>query len=399
MTRRLHWPLLIIVALALAVPSAAAASDTLVTGGTLSAGQTLVSADSHYALAMQSDGNLVLYRLNGHAHATAIWATGTKGDIGDHAVLQSNGILALFDANGQALWSSGATTSGCSNLTVQSDGNLVLYDSTDHAYWASHTTNPGLSAGQVLLAGQSLFSYGGQYQITMQTDGNLVLYGPTGAVWSTRTWGHQGSYAVMQGDGDLVVYSPSGTEEWASNTGGTPGAYAWLSEGGNFYVEGDDKVLWQSGTSASRPKGPDRDVKRPFTACPPPPAPPAPAPATPAPVVTVPTPSPVPTKPKVKVRLTMSWTWDRAVTHLHRFAVAHLPARSLVTFTCHGRGCPTHRREAGPKHIRNLTRYLAGRAFRSGDLILITVTQPGHSPERVGIRILYGKLPRVRLMK
>jgi hypothetical protein len=63
----------------------------------------------------------------------------------------------------------------------------------------------------------------------MQRDGNLVVYrkggGPSagGALWSTRTHGHTGAYAVMQNDGNLVVYKSGGGPTaggalWATNT-------------------------------------------------------------------------------------------------------------------------------------------------------------------------------------
>ena len=69
------------------------------------------------------------------------------GDTGDHAVLQYDGNLVLFDANGQTLWSSNTSTAGCANLVVQEDGNLVLYNAT-HAVWASNTVNYDAERGR-----------------------------------------------------------------------------------------------------------------------------------------------------------------------------------------------------------------------------------------------------------
>ena len=57
----------------------------------------------------------------------------------------------------------------------------------------------------------------------MQLDGNLVLQDSTGrGLWSSRTYGHPGAYAVAQDDGNLVVYgSPGNTQPlWASGTAG-----------------------------------------------------------------------------------------------------------------------------------------------------------------------------------
>ena len=166
--------------------STAAASDVLLTGANLSAGQFLTSADGHYELALQGDGNLVLYVLNGAAAPRAIWQSGTSGDTGDRAVLQSNGNLVLVDASGQTLWSTNKTATGCTNLKLQDDGNLVLYTATS-AYWATGTVNHGMSPGDRLMPGEAIFAPQEHYELAMQGDGNLVLYGPAGAVWSSGT--------------------------------------------------------------------------------------------------------------------------------------------------------------------------------------------------------------------
>ncbi len=384
-------------ALALALPATAAASPTLLTGQTLSPGQSLTSADGHYALDMQTDGNLVLYWINGRAGQIALWSSRTHGNDGAYAVLQSDGNLAVFNRTAQVLWSSDTSSAGCTNLTVQDDGNLVLYSST-RAIWASKTLQDTLEPGEELTAGEAVFAPQEQYELTMQTDGNLVLYGPSGALWSSRSNGHPGAYAIMQGDGNLVVYTSSGHELWASNTGGNAGAFATVQNDGNFvvYAKSGKPALWASHTNANRAKGTPRYSRPAFTACPAPP--PAPTPPAPAPVVTVPTPTPVPTLPRVHVRMTLSWTWNRGVTHLHRITIAHLPVHAAVTFLCHGRGCPKHAHSAGHRRLRRLVGFLDHRAFRSGDQLLIVVSQAGHRPETVAIKIRYGALPRVRLL-
>ena len=75
-----------------------------------------------------------------------------------------------------------------------------------------------LQPGQSLSAGQAIWSINGKYEAIMQGDGNFVLYGPSGALWSTATWGgHNNRTLVMQKDGNLVIYGPSGAL-WATNT-------------------------------------------------------------------------------------------------------------------------------------------------------------------------------------
>lgn len=75
-----------------------------------------------------------------------------------------------------------------------------------------------LAPGQSLSAGQAISSSNGSYKAIMQGDGNFVLYGPSGALWSSNTYGGQNNRrAVMQTDGNFVIYGPSGAL-WAANT-------------------------------------------------------------------------------------------------------------------------------------------------------------------------------------
>jgi hypothetical protein len=388
----------VIAVLLLALPSSAAATDTLLTGQTLSAGQSLVSADGHYALIMQGDGNLVLYLGNGPGGLVPLWSSGTSGDTGAHALLQSNGNVVLYDAANEPLWSSNTSSAGCTNLTVQDDGNLVLYNAAG-PIWNTATERNVLAPGDWLMPGESIFSRFEQYQLAMQSDGNLVLYGPTGALWSSNTWGIPGSRAVMQTDGNLVVYSSAGRALWNSGTFGHSGAEAFVQDDGNFVVYGGGAALWNSATEGNRAAGTPKYSRPAFQACPPPPAP---APANPsapvAPVVSVPTKSPVPVLPRIKVRMTLTWTWNRGVTRLHRITIAHVPKHASVYVTCRGRGCPRKGAHVTRRHLGRLARFLDGRAFRSGDRVYIAVAQPGHRAEWVAIRIRYGRVPRVRLL-
>lgn len=382
--------------LAVAASDAMAASPSALLGGqTLTAGHALASPDGHYILAMQADGNLVLYLHNGGFNLRPLWSTGTSGDRGDRAVLQSNGNLVLYDAENQALWSTNTSTAGCANLVMQEDGNLVLYNKKKPV-WASHTQNTLLKPNDVLLPGERIFSYDEQYEVTMQTDGNLVLYGATGALWSTHTWGIPGNHAILQKDGNLVVYTTAGRALWSSKTHGHPGDYARLQNDGNFVVYGGSKALWASGTYANRPKGTSRFPRPAFIACPAPPPPPAPTASPPSdPVVLVPQHT---TVRRLHVRMSMSWTWNRDITRLHRIKISRVPRHATITVRCRGRGCPRHRAEVSVRHLRRLIRFLDGRRYRAGDTILISISRLGRRTERVSVRIRYAALPKVRLL-
>jgi hypothetical protein len=381
--------------MAVTASNAAAASSTLLGGQTLYPGQSLVSGDGHDILAMQSDGNLVLYVHNGGFNVRPAWASGTAGDRGDRAVLQGDGNLVLYDGRNQALWSTNTSTAGCTNLVVQEDGNLVLYNRSK-AVWASHTVQTDLKPGDELTPGERIFSIDEQYELAMQTDGNLVLYGATGALWATGTWGIPGNSAIMQHDGNFVLYTSRGRALWSSKTHGNPGSFARLQDDGNLVVYDGSKPLWASHTNANRPKGKTRYSRPAFIACPPPPPPPSAGSSPPSdPVVLVPQHTKV---RRLHVRMSMSWTWDREITRLHRIKISRVPRQATITVRCGGRGCPRRRFEASARHLKRLIRYLDGRRYRAGDRLLISISRRGRRAERVSVRIRYGALPKVRLL-
>ncbi len=101
----------------------------------LNAGQTLVACDSSHHLAMQTDGNLVLYNDNNHA---AIWSTSTSGTDADTFIFQEDGNLVLRNASSQTIWAAHTNGQGAEFLAVQTDGNLVLYAGSQ-PIWATGT--------------------------------------------------------------------------------------------------------------------------------------------------------------------------------------------------------------------------------------------------------------------
>jgi hypothetical protein len=374
-------------------------SDTILSGTTLYPGQNIKSPDGHYMLAMQTDGNLVVYTMNGTAIGRAVWDSHTNGDDGARAILQDDGNLVLYSPSDQALWSSNTSGAGCSNLVMQGDGNLVLYDSA-HATWASDTVQHELVAGDELYPGTAIYSPGEEYELTMQIDGNFVLYGPPGAMWSTQTNGILGSHAIMQTDGNLVVYSNGGRALWDSHTNGHKGAYAIVQSDGNFVIYAGGKARWDTATNGRKPSsGPNRYGRPAFVPCPPPPPPttttttPPPS-SKPDPVVLVPTATKL---PRLRVRIVMHWTWDYAVTRLHRIAVPRMPRHATFSIKCTGHGC-RGRERVGTRKLGRLFRKLDGHEYHAGDRILITITERGHKAERIEVEIRNGRGPRARLL-
>src|ERR1022692_4372633 len=102
-----------------------------------------------------------------------------------------------------------------------------------------------LQPGQSLSAGQALWSPNGAYEAIMQDDGNFVLYGPSGALWSTPTYGGQSNrVAVMQTDGNFVIYGPSGAI-WAANTTDVSGVSLVVQNDSNLVLYAPGGIpLW-----------------------------------------------------------------------------------------------------------------------------------------------------------
>ncbi|MEI8025518.1 MAG: hypothetical protein WCI18_04135 [Pseudomonadota bacterium] len=107
-------------------------------GSILSAGQRievaqlLCSTDGRFQLAMQEDGNLVIYQAG-----SAIWASNTGGSGATFAILQYDGNLLLYK-DSSVVWASHTGGRKANSLIMQNDGNLVIYNGSDPV-WASNT--------------------------------------------------------------------------------------------------------------------------------------------------------------------------------------------------------------------------------------------------------------------
>ena len=117
-----------------AAPAAPTACGVFQAGQGLVAGQSHASCDGRFELAMQTDGNLVLYE-----GAQALWATATNGKLGYSMVMQGDGNFVVYDTHSEPLWWSGTSGHSGSYLAEQTDGNLVVYEPGGHPGWASNT--------------------------------------------------------------------------------------------------------------------------------------------------------------------------------------------------------------------------------------------------------------------
>ncbi len=245
-----------LVAAAMSTPAAdAAASSTvlLTAGHSLGAGpRSKGYAPSHefsvevYPGRLEIDEQLSLNSTVGVE--TVTWFINRAVAVGandqTYLALQADGNLVLYSQARKALWSSNTAGSGAGNrLVIQNDGNLVMYAANNRALWASGTTRIFLGPGNGLASGTGLVFRdsapgGGVTRLIMQRDGNLVVYLNGLVRWQSAT--HvTGSRLVMQSDGNLVIYSPTNHATWSSRTSGRgPLTWATLYQGG-FFIETD----------------------------------------------------------------------------------------------------------------------------------------------------------------
>jgi hypothetical protein len=131
----------------------AAAAQAVTLGNTLNANLTMGSGDNlltnngYYSLAMQSDGNLVLYYLGGGG-ATPKWSTGAAGTYA-YVAMQNDGNLALYHSNNTWSWTSGTggrPVDSRFKLVLQENGELDIYDPSNNIIWYANrpATPPSL---------------------------------------------------------------------------------------------------------------------------------------------------------------------------------------------------------------------------------------------------------------
>lgn len=101
--------------------------------------------------------------------------------------------------------------------------------------------------GTVFTKGSSFQTPGGTARLDFTPTGNLELYFQGSLKWQSGTSG-LGQNAVMQTDGNFVVYNSAGSPVWASNTQGGSDFYLLLSANGALGIlgraQGRNGVFW-----------------------------------------------------------------------------------------------------------------------------------------------------------
>lgn len=114
-------------------PPAPVVRSGLEGGELLHPGEHLTSDGGRHVLAMQTDGNLVLY-----TGGAPRWATDTDGIAPQYLAMQTDGNLVLYAAGGTPIWSTFTDGQPGSHVRMQSDGNIVVHRGSSPV-WQSDT--------------------------------------------------------------------------------------------------------------------------------------------------------------------------------------------------------------------------------------------------------------------
>jgi hypothetical protein len=114
-----------------------AIKDQLNANESLNAGESLTSENGLYQLTLQTDGNLVLFIVNGQVK---VWASDTAGKGGTILTMQPDGNLVMNNATGTAVWSTETQASRGSFFKLRNDRNMVVFNYYDFlVLWTSYT--------------------------------------------------------------------------------------------------------------------------------------------------------------------------------------------------------------------------------------------------------------------
>jgi hypothetical protein len=146
-------------------PGEAGPSGVLEAVGYLLPGAAVHAPGSSASLVMRRDGRLV-FRFGG----TVVWEV--TGPADSYLAVQSDGNLVVYSALGEPVWQSATVGSGAAVLAVQPDGNLVLY--ARQVDWSSGTSTRLVTSLRDL-AGAFAGSWGNE-----DGDPAIVAAGPVG---------------------------------------------------------------------------------------------------------------------------------------------------------------------------------------------------------------------------
>ncbi|MGV9264215.1 RHS repeat-associated core domain-containing protein [Kitasatospora sp. NPDC003701] len=78
-----------------------------------------------------------------------LWSSGTTGNPGASATMQTDGNFAVYDTNHKTIWASNTSANPGAYARIQDDGNFVVYSSAAKPLWSSNTSKATYDVGNV----------------------------------------------------------------------------------------------------------------------------------------------------------------------------------------------------------------------------------------------------------
>ena len=123
-------------------------TNTLASGATLTARQSLVSTNGVYMLMVGANGILFLENLQ---TGVRLWSAGQIGQVNPVLTMQTNGNLVFAEGNPpQVVWSSNTPQYPQATAVLENNGNLCIIDVSGDPVWALGTAQGAVVAAQVM---------------------------------------------------------------------------------------------------------------------------------------------------------------------------------------------------------------------------------------------------------
>ncbi|MES3150925.1 beta strand repeat-containing protein [Sphingomonas faeni] len=195
---------------------------TVQAGYTFYRNQAIYSPDGQYRFTFQNDQNIVLY---GPGNAV-LWTSNTRNDGADRLALNADGNLVLYRGN-SIKWQSYSGGHSGATLTIDNGGQININDQDGTAYW---TVGGGGYVAPVISN-----VYGDQWASIENISGSNYDDHLTGTNFGSTLKGLAGNDVLTGGGGDDTLEGGGGADQMNGGGGVNTASYASSTEG--VYVD------------------------------------------------------------------------------------------------------------------------------------------------------------------
>lgn len=208
------------------VPLAPARCGALRLDEGLQAGQEVLSCDGRLVLSLQADGNLVLEE-DLFGSRAVLWASNTGWSGASFAIMQSDGNLVIYTLEGRPVWNSATDGNAEATLGLQDDCNMVVYSASGEPLWA---TNTNVRAAPLALTAASSSENGNAVELSWPVPSapwsGFVVARAIDGISGFSSVGTLGASATTFTDVVPPIAGSYTYKVWATNSSGSVSAYS-----------------------------------------------------------------------------------------------------------------------------------------------------------------------------